>query len=208
LAQKCGDIEKLDIFSRFDNVDVTDTDFLSMDLNNFKESSLFTPIFLSIFQKTYLKDREYALHCKRTQVKAPKLYYPIEESKNFFRIPYFGTMLEKLALEARKYNVHLCFIAQNADHIPEGILKNIDTRIFLLRPDKKIEVIGEVEKYLHPPKKVTESLNSTEKYELCIWYSSGVFNLKFKIEPEEFEVFNTNPNVVKAEKKEEEKVEE
>ncbi|MDR1285372.1 MAG: hypothetical protein LBJ88_04140 [Campylobacteraceae bacterium] len=202
LAQKCSDIEKLEIFSRFDNVDVADADFLSMDLNNFKESSLFTPIFLSIFQKTYLRDREYALHCKRMQKKAPKLYYPIEESKNFFRIPYFEIMLEKLALEARKYNVHLCFIAQNAEHIPEGILKNIDTRIFLLRPDKKVEVVGEVEKYLHPPKKVIEALNNTEKYELCIWYSSGVFNLKFVIEQEEFEVFNTNPNVVKEDKSE------
>jgi hypothetical protein len=204
LAQKCSDIEKLEIFSRFDNVDVTDADFLSMDLNNFKESSLFTPIFLSIFQKTYLKDREYALYCKRSQIKAPKLYYPIEESKNFFRIPYFETMLEKLALEARKYNVHLCFIAQNAEHIPEGILKNIDTRIFLLRPDKKVEVVREIEKYLHPPQKVTEALNSTKKYELCIWYSSGVFNLKFVIEKEEFDVFNTNPNVIKENKKAEE----
>lgn len=205
LAQKCSDIEKLEIFSRFDKVDVADTDFLSMDLNNFKESSLFTPIFLSIFQKTYLKDRDFALYCKRTQKKAPKLYYPIEESKNFFRIAYFEVMLEKLALEARKYNVHLCFIAQNAEHIPEGILKNIDTRIFLLRPDKKIEVIGEVEKYLHPPKKVIESLSSTDKYELCIWYSSGVFNLKFKIEPEEFEVFNTNPNIIKGDSDSKEK---
>ena len=204
LAQKCSDIEKLEIFSRFDKVDVADADFLSMDLNNFKESSLFTPIFLSIFQKTYLRDREFALYCKRTHKKAPKLYYPIEESKNFFRIPYFGVMLEKLALEARKYNVHLCFIAQNAEHIPEGILKNIDTRIFLLRPDKKIEVIGEVEKYLHPPKKVVDSLANTDKYELCIWYSSGVFNLKFQIAPEEFEVFNTNPNITKEENQEEE----
>lgn len=45
-----------------------------MDLNNFKESSLFTPIFLSIFQKTYLKDREYALSRKNQGLDFPKIF--------------------------------------------------------------------------------------------------------------------------------------
>ncbi|WP_416861226.1 hypothetical protein [Helicobacter ganmani] len=196
LARKLDSIEKLDLFSSFDKINIADVDVLSMDLNNFKESSLFTPIFLAIFQKTYLKDREFALKCKREGHPAPKLFYAIEEAKNYFRIPYFTTMFEKVALEARKYNVHLCFVVQNAEHIPLGILKNLDTRIFLLRPDKKLEVIQEAQEALKIPKNVEIGLLNTNKHELCVWYSSGVFNMKFEISKEEMKIFSTNPNEV------------
>lgn len=196
LARKLDAIEKLDLFSEFDKINVDDVDVLSMDLNNFKESSLFTPIFLSIFQKVYLKDREYALACKRANRPAPKLFYAIEEAKNYFVVPYFTRMLEKVALEARKYNVHLCFVVQNAEHIPLGILKNLDTRIFLLRPDKKLEVINEAKNSLEIPKNVEIGLLNTDKHELCVWYSSGVFHLKFEIDENEMKVFSTNPNEV------------
>ena len=196
LARKLDAIEKLDIFSDFDKISIDDVDVLSMDLNNFKESSLFTPIFLSIFQKVYLKDREYALACKRANRPAPKLFYAIEEAKNYFVVPYFTRMLEKVALEARKYNVHLCFVVQNAEHIPLMILKNLDTRIFLLRPDKKLEVINEAKNSLEIPKNVEIGLLNTDKHELCVWYSSGCFHLKFEITDEEMKVFSTNPNEV------------
>lgn len=196
LAGKLSAIEKLNIFSDFDKISIDDVDVLSMDLNNFKESSLFTPIFLSIFQKVYLKDREFALWCKRNNRPAPKLFYAIEEAKNYFVVPYFERMLEKVALEARKYNVHLCFVVQNAEHIPKGILKNLDTRFFLLRPDKKLEVIQEVKDNLDIPTNLEIGLLNTGKHELCVWYSSGVFNMKFEISPEEMKVFSTNPNEV------------
>lgn len=196
LSRKLDAIEKLNIFSEFDKINIDDVDVLSMDLNNFKESSLFTPIFLSIFQKVYLKDREYALACKRSNKPAPKLFYAIEEAKNYFVVPYFTRMLEKVALEARKYNVHLCFIVQNAEHIPMGILKNLDTRIFLLRPDKKLEVLTEAQNSLNIPKNVEIGLMNTDKHELCVWYSSGVFHLKFEITEDEMHIFSTNPNEI------------
>lgn len=195
LAFKLLSIEQLELFSRFDSIKIENADFLSMDLNNFKESSLFTPIFLCIFQKTYLKDRDNALKCKRSGIQMPKLFYAIEESRNFFEVSYFETMLKKLAFEARKYNVHLCFIAQLPEHIPAGILKQLSTRIFLLIPLKKGETINEIKRHFNPPQKVIDSLNETEMHELCIWYANGVFNLKFEISEEEMRVFNTNPNL-------------
>lgn len=194
LANKLLSIEQLELFSRFDSIKIENTDFLSMDLNNFKESSLFTPIFLCIFQKTYLKDRNYALNCKRKNIQMPKLFYAIEEARNFFEVPYFEIMLKKLAFEARKYNVHLCFIAQLPEHIPAGILKQLSTRIFLLIPLKKGETINEIKKHFNPPQKVIDLLGETDMHELCIWYANGVFNLKFEISKEEMCVFNTNPN--------------
>ena len=196
LAEKLRNIERLELFSYYDNIDIKFVDFLSMDLNNFKESSLFTPIFLCIFQKTYLADRAHALECKRKGIAAPKLLYPIEEAKNFFRIPYFEVMLEKLALEARKYNVHLMFIVQNAEHVPMGILKNIDTKMFLLAPDRKNEIIDEIKKHFSPPAKVIQCLEGTRRYELCVWYSGGVFNINFDISDKELNLYNTNPNKV------------
>ncbi|NPA64964.1 MAG: hypothetical protein GXO16_08325 [Epsilonproteobacteria bacterium] len=196
LAVKLTDIDNLELFSYFDSIDIKNSDFISMELNNFKESPLFTPIFLCIFQKVYLNDRKVALECKRKGIPAPKLLYPIEEAKNFFRIPYFETLLEKLALEARKYNVHLFFVVQNADHIPVGILKNLDTKIFLLRQDKKSDIINEVREHFDPPKKVLECLDDTQQYELCIWYAGGVFNLNFEMTDEEEKLYNTNPNKV------------
>lgn len=194
LAKKCRDVEKLNLFSRFDSVNVIDADFISMDLNNFKESSLFAPIFLCIFQKIYFKDRNNALNCKRTRVKAPKLIYAIEEIANFFAVPYCAVTLGKIAFEARKYNVHFCLIAQESKQIPEVILRQVATRIFLLIPTKKGETINEIKNVFNAPQKVIEALDNTEMHELCIWYSKGVFNLKFEISQEEMDVFNTNPN--------------
>lgn len=195
LTNKLNSINGLKIFSEFDKFKAQETDFLSMDLNNFKESSLFAPIFFAIFQKIYLKDREFALFCKRNNRPAPKLFYAIEEAKNYFRDnKFFENIFEKITLEARKYNVHLCFIIQNAEHIPNCILKNIDTRIFLLRADKKNEVIQEADDAFKIPQKVKKALTNTETYELCVWYSSGVFNMKFEISNDELKIFGTNPN--------------
>ncbi|MCR2066161.1 hypothetical protein [Campylobacter helveticus] len=194
LARKLDGVEKLELFSNFDKIDIKDRDFISMDLNNFKESSLFVPIFLSIFQKTYYKDREYALKLKRENKVRPKLFYAIEEAKNFFRVPYFTIMYDKLAREARKYNVHLCFITQNAEDIPKATLKNLDTRIMLLSPEKKLETIEETKQALDIPKNVEIGLINTEQFEMCVWYSKGVFHMKFEITPKEMEVFSTNPN--------------
>jgi hypothetical protein len=195
LYRVCNDVIKLGIFNKFDNVQISDANFISMDLNNFKDNSLFVPIFLSIFQKTYLKDREYALECRRKNIQAPKLFYAFEEVRNFFIVDRFKEILKKVVFEGRKYNLHLCFIGQNVDHIPPDILMNIDTKIFLLVPDKKEEVIAEVKRDLEPSDKVIEALRGTEQYELCIWYSKGVFNLKFMLSEKELALFNTNPNL-------------
>lgn len=195
LYAKLNTIDNISVFSTFDKNNITDVDVLAMDLNNFKESNLFVPIFFSIFQKTYLKDRDFGLKCKMENRPLPKLIYSIEEAKNYFRnTPIFKEMFEKVTLEARKYNVHLMFVVQNPDHIPYNILQNIDTRIFLLRPDKKIEVINSADKTFNLPGNVKEALNGTEQYELCVWYSAGVFNMKFEIPKYEMDIFSTNPN--------------
>ncbi|MBR8466473.1 hypothetical protein KDE13_09015 [Campylobacter sp. faydin G-140] len=194
LTQKLENVKNLKYFSGFDNEDTINADFLSMDLNNYKENSLFTPIFVAIFQRTYLKDRAYAIECKRAKKPISKKLYIMEESANFFRIPYFSVLLEKLALEARKYGMHLILIAQQLEHIPSKILKVVDTRIFLLTPEKKNDLISEVIKYFEPSQNVIDSLNNTERYELCIWYLKGVFNLKLQVSDIEKELFTTNPN--------------
>ena len=194
LARKLDSIEKLGLFSNFDKINIKDADIISMDLNNFKGNSLFVPIFLSIFQKTYYKDREYALKLKREGKACPKLFYAIEEAKNFFRVPYFATMYDELAREARKYNVHLCFITQDAEDIPKKTLKNLDTRIIMLEPSKKLETIEEFKSALNISKSVEIALINTEHYEMCVWYSKGIFHMKFEITPEEMQIFSTNPN--------------
>lgn len=194
LARKLDSIEKLGLFSTFDKIDIKDADIISMDLNNFKENSLFVPIFLSIFQKTYYKDREYALKLKREGKVRPKLFYAIEEAVNFFRVPYFAIMYDKLAREARKYNVHLCFITQDAEDIPIKTLKNLDTRIVMLEPSKKLEAIEEFKTALNISKSVEAALINTEQHEMCVWYNKGVFHMKFEISPEEMQIFSTNPN--------------
>ncbi|EOC5006589.1 hypothetical protein ACI4X5_001487 [Campylobacter upsaliensis] len=194
LARKLDAIEKLELFSNFDKISIKDADIISMDLNNFKESSLFVPIFLCIFQKTYYKDREYALECKRKGEARPKLFYAIEEAMNFFSVPYFTIMFNKLAREARKYNVHLCFITQFAKDIPKATLENLDTRIMLLSPENKFETIEGTKQALDISKSVEIGLINTEEHEMCIWYSKGVFHMKFEITPKEMEVFSTNPN--------------
>lgn len=198
LAIKLSDIEQIGLFNTFDKIDIKNADFISMDLNNFKDSPYFVPIYLSIFQKTYLKDREYAIHCRRNNKPSPKLLYLLEEAKNFFRVPYFEIMLEKITLEARKYNVHLGFIVQNINHIPVGIIRNIDTRMFLLRPDKKEETVAEIkESAIEVNDNIIKAINQTEKYEICVIYSNGVFHIKLPISDNELAIFNTNPNIIK-----------
>ena len=200
LHKKLVDVDKLNLFSNFDTEDTVNANFLSMELNNFKENSLFVPIFVSTFQKTYLKDRSYAVMRMYQGLSVSKKVYVVEEIANYFRVPYFEIMFDKLALEARKYGVHFISIAQKLAHIPERIIGNIDTRIFLLAPDKKREFIDEVKKILNPGQNVIERLENTDEYELCVWYSRGVFNLKLPVSKFEEKLFNTDPTkVAKAE---------
>jgi len=194
LRRKLESIEKLEYFSRFDTGDTAMADFISMDLNNYKESSLFVPIFVSVFQKTYIKDRAYAIKRKMEGKSVSKKLYILEESPNYFRVPYFCILIDKLAFEARKYGVHLMIIAQLAEQLPSNILKVADTRILMTSPDKKNELISSLIKTLEPPEKVIKRLEETDKYEMCIWYSKGVFNLKLQISEAEDRLFNSDPN--------------
>ena len=199
LRRKLDSIKKLNYFSDFDTEDATIADFLSMDLNNYKENSLFVPIFVSVFQKTYMKDRAYAIKRKAEGKSVSKKLYILEESPNFFRVPYFCVMIEKLALEARKYGVHLILIAQLAEQLPSNILKVADTRILMTSPDKKSDLIASLKATLNPDEKIIKRVEETDKYEMCIWYSKGVFNLKLQISEFENRLFNTDPNKVVAE---------
>ena len=113
-------------------------------------------------------------------------------------------MFEKVALEARKYNVHLCLIVQNAEHIPQGIIKNIDTKMILLTPETKLQVIKELEDAISLEDKAREALTNTERFELCIIYKTGVAQMKFEISEDEMKVFSTNPNILKEENTEKE----
>ncbi len=194
LAKKLKDIDSLGYFSNFDTEDTVNANFLSMDLNNYKENSLFVPIFVSIFQKTYLKDRAYAIKRKFEGKSISKKLYVLEESANFFRVPYFCIMIEKLGFEARKYGVHLMLIAQQIEQLPKNIAKIADTRILMVTPDKKREFIDDIKRVLNPDNKIVERLENTDRYELCVWYSRGVFNLKLPISDFEEELFNTDPN--------------
>lgn len=199
LRRKLDSIKKLNYFSDFDTEDATIADFLSMDLNNYKENSLFVPIFVSVFQKTYMKDRAYAIKRKAEGKSVSKKLYILEESPNFFRVPYFCVMIEKLALEARKYGVHLILIAQLAEQLPSNILKVADTRILMTSPDKKSDLIASLKATLNPDAKILKRVEETDKYEMCIWYSKGVFNLKLQISEFENRLFNSDPNKVVAE---------
>lgn len=196
LSLKLTSVNQLNIFSKFDEDDIREVKFLSMDLNNFKESDLFVPIFTCIFQKRYLRDRERAINCRRSQKKAPKVFYFVEECKNYFRNDYFLPMFEKIALEARKYNVHLGLLGQNPSHIPGEIAKNIDTKIFLLKKDKKSEVIKDIKERYLPNDLVVEQLQKTDRFEMCVWYQKGAFNMKFEVTKQMFELFNTNTNLI------------
>lgn len=204
LSLKLSDINKLKIFSKFDEGDITDVKFLYMDLNNFKESDLFVPIFTCIFQKRYLRDRERAINCRRAGIKAPKTFYFLEEVKNYFRVPYFEIMIDKIALEARKYNVHLGLLGQLPEHIPSGIAKNIDTKIFLLKKDKKAETIKDIKERYLPNDLVVEQLQKTDRFEMCVWYQKGAFNMRFEVTEQMFNLFNTNTNLIKEEDKKDE----
>lgn len=204
LSLKLSDVNKLKIFSRFDEGDINDVKFLYMDLNNFKESDLFVPIFTCIFQKRYLRDRERAINCRRAGIKAPKTFYFLEEVKNYFRVPYFEIMIDKIALEARKYNVHLGLLGQLPEHIPSGIAKNIDTKIFLLKKDKKAETIKDIKERYLPSDLVVEQLQKTDRFEMCVWYQKGAFNMKFEVTEQMFNLFNTNTNLINEEEKQDE----
>ncbi|QKF93216.1 hypothetical protein [Campylobacter sp. CCUG 57310] len=198
LAKKLKDVDDLGLFSNFDTEDTVNTNFLSMDLNNFKENSLFVPIFVSIFQKTYLKDRAYALKRKFESKSISKKIYVMEESANFFRVPYFCVLLEKLALEARKYGVHLILIAQQLSQIPQNMAEIVDTRILMTSPDKKREFIDSITRVLNPEESVVKMLETIERFELCVWYSKGVFSMKLPITSFEERLFNSDPNKIVA----------
>ena len=66
-------------------------------------------------------------------------------------------------------------------------------------PDKKSDLIASLKATLNPDAKILKRVEETDKYEMCIWYSKGVFNLKLQISEFENRLFNTDPNKVVAE---------
>lgn len=198
LETKLNDVNSLGYFSRFDNINIQNTAYLYCDLNNIKESSLFVPMFFSIFWKVYIKDRTRALNNKRAGEPSPKLLYLIEESSNHFRFKTFETMFEKLIFEARKYNVHMMFVLQNCEDVPYTIFKNINTRIFLFPPKQKEDIIHYIKNELKATEDVVKVMQETKPYQLAIWYDRGIINMNFDITQQEMNKFTTNPNAKKV----------
>lgn len=199
LSKKLKDISALEQFNRIGRDSETNADYINMDLNNFKEHKLFVPFFLCIFQKIYFKDREFALACKRNRQRKPKLFYAVEEAHNFFAVPYFAKFFDKIAREARKYGVHFCLITQNVADIPKDILANLDTKIFLINPKKRDEAIEEITTNFTTKGDSTglkeqfiEQIKRTDKFEMLIQYSGGIFNMKFKVDERHIELFKTS----------------
>jgi hypothetical protein len=199
LETKLNDVNSLGYFSKFDNISIQNTAYLYCDLNNIKESSLFVPMFFSIFWKVYIKDRTRALNNKRLREPSPKLLYLIEEASNHFRFKTFETMFEKLIFEARKYNIHMMFVLQNCEDVPYTIFKNINTRIFLFPPKQKEDIIHYIKEELKATEDVVKVMQNTRPYQLAIWYDKGIINMNFDITNLEMAKFTTNPNAKKVE---------
>ncbi len=191
LTLKLESIDKLKIFSKFDVADTVEANFLAMDLNNFKEIDLFPAIFLCIFQKVYLKDRKADIYKRRNELPRPKTYIFLEEVKNYFRVPYFLSVFEKILLEARKYNISIHLFAQKCHHLPAEIIDIADTRIFLTKSSRRLELLKDIKKYYTPDEKIITQFMQTETYEMFIWYSEGEIHIKFDINDKEYELFNT-----------------
>jgi hypothetical protein len=197
LEVKLNSIDKLEYFSTYDSLKISDTAYLYTELNSIKESKLFVPIFFGIFWKIYIKDRNRAIKLMNQNLVRPKLIYELEESSNFFRFPTFITMFEKLVYESRKYNIHLMFILQNAEDVPPQIMKNINTRMFLFPPEQKADIISYIADTYKPSKKVIETMEKSREHNLIIWYFKGIISMRFDYADGELGFFSTNPNEVR-----------
>lgn len=197
LEVKLSSIDKLEYFSTYDTLKISDTAYLYTELNSIKESKLFVPIFFGIFWKIYIKDRNRAVKLMRQNKLRPKLIYELEESSNFFRFPTFITMFEKLVYEARKYNIHLMFILQNAEDVPTAIMKNINTRMFLFPPEQKSDIIAYISDAYKPSQKVIETMEKSREHNLIIWYFKGIISMRFDYADGELGFFSTNPNEIR-----------
>lgn len=192
------------VFNKFDNFSVGDTAYIYADFNTIKESTLFVPLFFAIFWKIFIKDRKRSIKFKSQGKSSPKLIYAIEEASNYFRFQTFVTMFEKLALETRKYNVHLMFILQNLEDVPPAIMNNLPTRIFLTTPERKQDLLYKIKNSLNPTKEFIRAVEVCEQYVMIVQYSKGVFNLRLEYTSDEVALFSSNPNEDKYKKEESE----
>lgn len=192
------------VFNKFDNFSVGEIAYIYADFNTIKESTLFVPLFFAIFWKIFIKDRKRSISFKAKGKASPKLIYAIEEASNYFRFKTFVTMFAKLALETRKYNVHLMFILQNLEDVPASIMNNLPTRIFLTTPERKQDLIFKIKSTLNPTDEFIRAIEVCEQYVMIIQYSKGVFNLRLEYTPEEVALFSSNPNEDKPKKEESE----
>lgn len=195
---------KESVFNKFDNFSVGEIAYIYADFNTIKENRLFVPLFFSIFWKIFIKDRKRSIEFKKQGKASPKLIYAIEEASNYFRFDSFITMFEKLALETRKYNVHLMFILQNLEDVPPAIMNNLPTRIFLTTPAKKQDLLFKIKNTLNPTNEFIRAVEVCEQYIMIIQYSKGVFNLKLEYTSEEAALFSSDPNENKPKKEESE----
>lgn len=192
------------VFNKFDNFSVGEIAYIYADFNTIKESTLFVPLFFAIFWKMFIKDRKRSIKFKAQGKASPKLIYAIEEASNYFRFETFVTMFAKLALETRKYNVHLMFILQNLEDVPSAIMNNLPTRIFLTTPERKQDLISKIKATLNPTDEFIRAIQVCEQYVMIVQYSKGVFNLKLEYTPDEVALFSSNPNEDKPKKEESE----
>jgi len=194
-------ITKSDIFSLYSKSSIKDSFYFYMELETIKGlgANIFLPIFMTIFQKLYRRDVLRAQWFKDRNKVPPKVYYIIEEAHNFTGIESLKKLFEILLRESARYNIHLGFITQDANDLPEELINNIGTRIVM--PSNSIS--GEQLKKGYWGTGDKAEIPSAfydrykEKYYAFVNYGKGVVTIKPPVSEAEERLFNSNPTEIK-----------
>jgi len=204
LSAKLGVITGSETFSFYAKSNIEEAQYFYMELQRIKDlgEKFFLPIFMSIFQKLYQLYIKKAQYIKERGGIPPKVFIIIEEAHNFTKMEMMMDLLDVVAREASRYNIHLIFITHSPNDIGAELLQRIGTRIVM--PSSSFSGSDLKPYWSRKDEEENQSYfdfydNHAKKFFALAHYGKGLFSIKLPVSKSEERLFNSNPTKIKVE---------
>lgn len=189
LTRKLRSLENLTFLSGHSNLSQVRENFSHLDLDRVKKDPVSFSIIYWMLAKEWIdiaKSEAEERLAKRLPTK--KTIFPVDEAHIFFS--FGSTAFENLFISAvkemRKFGGIFVFMSQELDDVPEKVVTQLGTKVFIVSPEEKASLKNIVERSFGEMKEADEKvLEAIGDYMMFVKYEKGSIGLKFDIAPED-----------------------
>jgi DNA helicase HerA-like ATPase len=185
LTKKLRSLSSLKFLTKYSNVKMTEERFTHIDFDEIKDNpEQFCIIYWMLVKQWIMIMKRNKKRSIAKKTSNPKTLFYVDEAHNFFRYETFVHLLTVATKEFRKYDGLLFFLSQEMSDLPQQIVNQIGTRVFMVAPKDRGLLKGMIRSVLQSlDKEDEEVIDRIKNYQMYIKCEKGSLGLKYDTDP-------------------------